>query len=610
MKSAKLTLTLLLCLLLCLCLLPTASADDGAEESMGFGEPGFFSYADIEHFPVSPAPLSVSSAEVFESASSVSVTLPKNTKTIGAEAFADCRSMTTLHIPACVTLIAEGAFAGCTSLREIYYDGTVNQALSVDIGANNECFYNAIIYCAGGERIIPIVPRYFPDNTFLSYVYQNFDTDKSGALTNAEIQAVTRISCYGMGISSLKGVEFFTELTFLDCGFNALTELDVTHNTKLESLGFAANSITSIDLSKAPNLRVFSSGTERQESDGQWRTYGNPLTSLDVTHNPKLTYLECPGNGLSVLNISQNPALERLGCWSNTLSALNLSNNTNLVHLACSSNPIASLNLSRNAKLEVLVCQYCDLSSLSLASNANLRQLRCNYNRLSQLDLSGHTKLQRFECARNQLTSINVSGCSALERFNCCYNQVASLNTSGCTALVFADLGANQLTSVAFAGFPKLEYLCIAENQIENLNLRNCSSLIQLVASKGTLKTLDLYGCSALQYLGCWSNRLTSVNLSQNTALKHINLSANKSLTSVTVGSLPNLEMLWLQNTNLSSVNIRNCPIIVQAYYHGTLEVDNGNWFGYRYGEDPNPGSSRPVDHCRFCVDKGVSVIA
>jgi len=98
------------------------------------------------------------------------------------------------------------------------------------------------------------------------------------------------------------------------------------------------------------------------------------------------------------------------------------------------------------------------------------------------------------------------------------------------------------------------------------------------------------------------------MNLSQNTALIRVNLSANNNLSSLTIGRMQNLEQLWVQNTSLSTVNIRNCPIIAEAYRSG-----NKHYFswGVGYGLDGfNLGGGREVDLCNFCLGSSVSVTA
>ena len=51
---------------------------------------------------------------------------------------------------------------------------------------------------------------------------------RDGVLSAGEIAAVTESECSWGNIASLKGIEYFTALTCLDCGYNDLTSLDVS----------------------------------------------------------------------------------------------------------------------------------------------------------------------------------------------------------------------------------------------------------------------------------------------------------------------------------------------------------------------------------------------
>ncbi len=155
------------------------------------------------------------------------------------------------------------------------------------------------------EQPIEINQTNFPDENFRNWLLsQAYGTD--GLLSSEEIQEVTEIDPWNQGIKDLKGVEFFTELTTLDCDLNQLTSLDVSKNTKLSSLDCSINQ----------------------------------LTSLDVSKNTKLSSLDCSHNQLTSLDLSKNTSLEKLGCNNNQLTSLDLSKNTSLQKLVCYSNQI------------------------------------------------------------------------------------------------------------------------------------------------------------------------------------------------------------------------------------------------------------------------------
>ena len=94
----------------------------------------------------------------------------------------------------------------------------------------------------------------FPDENFRNWVLsQEYGDD--GVLTNVEIAKVTRIDVSNKGIQNLKGIEYFTGLTGLNCASNRLTTLDVSKNTGLKTLICFGNPLTSLDLSGCTVLK-------------------------------------------------------------------------------------------------------------------------------------------------------------------------------------------------------------------------------------------------------------------------------------------------------------------------------------------------------------------
>ena len=123
-------------------------------------------------------------------------------------------------------------------------------------------------------------------------------------------------------ITSLAGIEYFTDLETLDCIGNQLTALDVTGLTSLKVLACSDNQLTTLDVTKLTNLKnLFCSD--------------NQLTALDVTKLTNLTYLECSDNQLVSLDVSTLKELEILWCHGNKMTALDITNNAYLGELKC-----------------------------------------------------------------------------------------------------------------------------------------------------------------------------------------------------------------------------------------------------------------------------------
>ena len=88
------------------------------------------------------------------------------------------------------------------------------------------------------------------DPKFIEYCLNYFDTDNNGKLSMQEAEQVTRIDFTDMGLNltSLAGIEYFSNLEWLDCENNSLTELDLSYNTTLNQLYCSKNQLTSLIL--------------------------------------------------------------------------------------------------------------------------------------------------------------------------------------------------------------------------------------------------------------------------------------------------------------------------------------------------------------------------
>ena len=123
---------------------------------------------------------------------------------------------------------------------------------------------------------VPVDETSFPDAEFRALVSSQFDIDGDDFLLPDEFLAVTKIDCWN-SIRDLTGIEYFEELTELNCQGCKLNKLDISQNTKLNSLDCT----------------------------------GTGLTSLDISSNPELHRLYAFENSLSTLNLSKNYYLSK-----------------------------------------------------------------------------------------------------------------------------------------------------------------------------------------------------------------------------------------------------------------------------------------------------------
>lgn len=250
----------------------------------------------------------------------------------------------------------------------------------------------------------------FPDENFRNYLLGQ-DYGKDGVITENEIKGVFTMWIQDKNISSLKGIEHFTALTYLYCYNNYLTSLDVSQNTALSELVCYNNQLTALDVSNNTELTFLS-------------FWGNQIMSVDVSKNTLLEVLYCGNNPLTSLDVSKNTALTKLSCYSNKLTSLDVSQNTALTDLGCYKNQLRTLDVSKNIALTDLKCDMNQLTSLNVSQNTALIKLICYNNLLTSLDVSKNTALTVLECDINQLTSLDVSQNAALTKLLCYRNQI------------------------------------------------------------------------------------------------------------------------------------------------------------------------------------------
>lgn len=259
-----------------------------------------------------------------------------------------------------------------------------------------------------------------PDGNFKSYLVGNtsINTNNDSEIQVSEAQSFTgSINCSGMSITTLTGIEEFTEIVSLTCNANSLSSLDVSENTKLTYLSCINNSITSLDVSSNPDLSYL-------------YCQANSITSLDLSDNINLVHLECGANSISSIDFGNVATLVTIKCEDNDLTDMDLSSFTNLTEFRCGSNNLTSLDLSQNSYLDLLNCGWNSLTSLTLPTNSSLQHLTCNQNQLTSLDLTNQLLLAELDCGTNPITSLDLNHLSNLKFLRCMTNALTTLKVA------------------------------------------------------------------------------------------------------------------------------------------------------------------------------------
>ena len=209
----------------------------------------------------------------------------------------------------------------------------------------------------------PTSEIYIPDIAFLyALIEEGVDTDNDNFISFEEAESVTSLNLNTKGITDMTGIEAFTNLTYLECIFNAMTSMDLSQNTALTYLNCYTNPLTFLNVSNCTELTYLQCNM-------------NELTSLDVSDNINLEFLDCQGNNISSLDISNATALKNLRCGGNNLSSLDVTNNIGLTNLVCHENQLSELDVSKNIALVDLCCARNPLTTLDISNNTALKTI-------------------------------------------------------------------------------------------------------------------------------------------------------------------------------------------------------------------------------------------
>ncbi|WP_139854196.1 T9SS type A sorting domain-containing protein [Aequorivita sinensis] len=222
--------------------------------------------------------------------------------------------------------------------------GFITQAQIVNIPDAN--FKNALVntICA--------------DTTGDGIINSKVDLNNDGEIQESEALAVFGLMVRDQDISSVEGIQSFTNLIKLDVRKNQLTNINLSQNLGIEELNCRNNLLTSLDVSHLLDLKTLECSS-------------NFLTSLDVSQNSLLENFYCAGNQLTYLDVTNNPYLQTFAPAGNLLTTLDMSQNPNLYYMLCHENLLTELDLSQNPKLSALICEDNQLVSLNIKNGNN-----------------------------------------------------------------------------------------------------------------------------------------------------------------------------------------------------------------------------------------------
>lgn len=278
-----------------------------------------------------------------------------------------------------------------------------------------------------------------PDINFKNaLIDQGVDSNGDGEIQESEALGVDSLNVDGKNISSLEGIKGFSNLNYLSCVLNNLSNLDLQGLVNLNSVDLSFSKCSNLNVVGLYNLEVLYCSN-------------NYLNNINLNGLTNLKNLACNENQLNILDIHELYKLEQLDCYSNKIPELDVKELKNLIYLECWNNQISSLDLQQLKYLQYLGCAKNNITILDLQDINNLSFLSCSENKIQDLNVENQTKLLHLFCYSNQIKSLNVKN------------------------------GINEFT-LSFANNPDLKYICCDDFEIENIKnqavangLVNCS---------------------------------------------------------------------------------------------------------------------------------------
>ncbi len=280
--------------------------------------------------------------------------------------------------------------------------------------------------------IVSLNETNFPNATFREFVEGKCDVDGDKFLTPAELGKVEDINfskpdknnsdqTYAddkyRQIDNFKGIEYFTNLRGVNIGGNtAVTSIDLSGCTKLtDFVGANCPKLEKAVLSEGvKEVYIYISGLKEFDAAKYpkleiLKIFNTQVTSIDVSKNPNLKELDLSDDKLtSGIDVTNCPELTYLNVNRTGISKLDVSKNTKLEKLYISVNDgIELVGLDKLSSLLKLTADECELTKLDVSKNTNLESLRINYNSIAAIDLTGLDHLTDLS-AVNQICDINL----------------------------------------------------------------------------------------------------------------------------------------------------------------------------------------------------------
>ena len=362
-----------------------------------------------------------------------------------------------------------------------------------------------------------------PDPNFeRELIKDGFDDIVDGRVLTTNIENVKYLYISGdfnnpesKKIKDLTGIEAFKSLISLACNAQALTEINLSKNTKLESFSSYNSKIKKVNFSNNLELKTV-------------ELSNNEIQEIDFSKNPKLKTIWLSGNQLSYIDLSNNSIVSDIYLINNSLRTLDLSHNPK-VRTADTSN-----NLNLSCVITTAQGSSCNYPEHNISKTNNANGL-ITLDRSKVID-GGFVRINATANQGYYLKDILVNGKSI----------------GNATATTFYDVHENITVSVNFELITKEIYhtisvennpngnISVSSNSVEQgnslvINVQaNQGYLIESVLVNGsTLGDQDSYTLSDIQENKTIRVIFKAIDLDIRVPLEYVELQAKESVNGI-----------------------------------------------------------------------------
>ena len=328
-------------------------------------------------------------------------------------------------------------------------------------------------------------------------------------ITTLEFDNCVNLNTLICGTNALKQLDLtgLPALESLNCTTADINTIKLGNNTKLKTIKADANKLKSINLAGAPNLETVSlpiNSLTEIDLDGvsckSLDLSSNALTHLDLSKTSNLESLSVSSNkSLTSINLTGCTSLVNFSAKTTKLNEIDLTGLTALQTLDLHAGNLTKITFGENSELYDVDLSGNKLSSISFTGCPAVEYLSLNNNEFTEMALKGLEHLSSINMRYNKLTNFSIENCPSLSTVVVSDNLLTSADlTGGKDNLSDVYVGGNQLTTLDLSGFASLSTLSAEGNQLTSVKLEGCTNLYSLNLGNNKFTALKLPDLPAL----------------------------------------------------------------------------------------------------------------